>query len=142
MPLRDLCVVWRDRWIRTHQKIGTTRRQADKLMLQGAAAAIKECLHELVLVEHGSIYAVEYFVEVELGGSAGINLTCDGMIPFVPSAGMMLVAIEGDDFRKVEEVYWKPGEPLRVFFKFEKCRRSRWMKKLGWTDADKPERKR
>jgi sporulation-control protein spo0M len=82
---------------------------------------------------------VAYFVEVQCHRRKdfGRNLRFRGRIPFVPVAGLMMCPVDGDNYRKVESVYWKPDVGLEVFFEFEATPIIQDMLALGWSDADK-----
>jgi hypothetical protein len=78
---------------------------------------------------------VTYRLEVGTGsGDAGYCLMRVGQIPFVPHAGMSLIAVDGDDYREVDAVYWSELEGLQVYLVFDEKARRRPLLKLGWVE--------
>jgi hypothetical protein len=78
---------------------------------------------------------VNYQLEVQTKGINGVDLKCVSTIPFVPQIGMWLIATGGDDYRKVESVYWSPEDGLQVFFEFDELAKLKSLLKLGWLVA-------
>lgn len=80
-------------------------------------------------------FLVAFMVEVATTEHDSITMTLDGRMPFPPMIGMHITAVEGDDYRKVEEVYWDKAEGLSVWFVFEEREKSAWMEELGWKET-------
>lgn len=80
-------------------------------------------------------YKVKFTVEVPTKGCDGVLLECSALLPFLPVAGMQIVAIAGDDYRKIEEVYWSDKDGFEAFLEFAEFAKPKVLKKLGWTEV-------
>jgi hypothetical protein len=67
-------------------------------------------------------------------GIEAVDMSLWGRVPFVPTPGMMLMAVSGDDFRKVDDVYWSDAGGFEVFFEAEETANPKTLKKLGWRE--------
>lgn len=89
-----------------------------------------------------SIYSIRFFLEVAGRGVSGHNVQIDQVLPFIPTPGMQVIAVKGDDYRLVEQVFWtgtygSNGLPkFECFLGFEDKPEFRRLLKLGWKDAD------
>lgn len=79
---------------------------------------------------------VTFHIEVAAGARESVCLRLSGRLPFMPQVGMMIVAVKGDDFREVEEVYWSAESGLEVYFVFEDASVAGTMKQIGWTEDE------
>lgn len=84
---------------------------------------------------------VKFCLEVPVKPSAhdgcdGVNVAYRTRIPFVMQPGFMVVAAPGDDFRKVESVYWDEAEGLVIFLAFDENAKLNRLKKCGWQSDD------
>ncbi len=57
-------------------------------------------------------------------------------LSFVPTPGMMICAVDGDDFREVETVYYDASEavPFAICFKFVPHTSSKTLLQIGWKE--------
>ena len=83
-------------------------------------------------------YRVKFYIEVAKPKSLinGLEYERTGTLPFIPTAGMMLSAFKGDDYREVEKVYWDCEEPdlIHVHFKFTAFNTPTLMRRCGWKE--------
>ena len=68
-----------------------------------------------------------------------VHCDCDGenfctvvALPFIPQIGMMMAVISGDNFRRVDDVYWDPIEGFEMYFEDEETCRTKQMLEFGW----------
>lgn len=59
---------------------------------------------------------VKFTVEVPTSGIKGELMEVRATMPFVPQPEMMIIAVPGDDYRKVDQVYYSAADGLEVFF--------------------------
>ena len=65
----------------------------------------------------------------------GVNLIIKAQMPIVPTVGMQVAAVDGDDFRKIEELYWSPAEGLVAYLEFEENEHMfPVLRDLGWKE--------
>jgi sporulation-control protein spo0M len=76
---------------------------------------------------------VTFRIEVPRGKQDSVDMVLAGEMPFVPSAGMWIVAAKDDDYREVESVYWSADEGVGIYFEFDERARAAEMRKVGWT---------
>lgn len=74
---------------------------------------------------------IKFHIDAGAGEEMAECMTFTTRMPFVPHKGMMIVAMPGDDFRKVELVYWSKAYGVEVFLEDSHWKISA-MKKLGW----------
>lgn len=76
-------------------------------------------------------YKIKFTIEAGSEDEDGDFLFTTATLPFVPTPGTKLVVLPGDDYRKVDEVFWSKKDGIEVYLEF-----SAWsvkeMKKVGW----------
>lgn len=86
------------------------------------------------------IFCVEAPLKKKRGPIDEVNLESPVVeFPGLPTKRLMVIAVPGDDYREVEEVYYNaavPGEAVRVYLKYAKGEDGEFMKTLGWKEAE------
>jgi hypothetical protein len=80
---------------------------------------------------------MKFEVEIPIkprGKIDGAFLRCRARLPFIPQRGMFLVVLEGDDYRKVESVYWSKSDGFVVNFAFDEGASLKHLTTLGWKE--------
>jgi hypothetical protein len=62
----------------------------------------------------------------------GENFHATKTLRFLPQIGMQLVIFDGDNFRKVDAVYWHPVTGFEVYFEEDEFFKAKDMPKIGW----------
>lgn len=58
-------------------------------------------------------------------------------LDFMPQIGMQVAIFHGDNFRKVDDVYWHVRDGFEVFLADEENPRKGFMESFGWVDSEK-----
>lgn len=89
----------------------------------------------------------EFRMEAMLSTAETAKLSNDKMIesadmkvfvelPFMPTLGMFLAILDGDDHRKVKDIYWSKADGFEIYFEAEEQWTVAELEKIGWEVAE------
>lgn len=77
-----------------------------------------------------SKFKIQFFLDGD-----GFNLSTTKTLPFLPQIGMQIQVLKGDDFRKVDDVYWAKELGFQIFLEDEETLSKKVLLEMGWKEG-------
>jgi hypothetical protein len=79
-------------------------------------------------------FDLEVPIKRKRSGIDGVILCYRAAMPFVPSIGMKIIVMPGDDYRSIEEIYWGANEGMIAHLQYDESADIAFLEKLGWRE--------